>query len=189
MPILTILKKILFPLFSLFLVYQSKALLKVLISIEPNQFGFLGNLLFTALIVLFVTGIFAFVGFAYPTNKLLPKNYYLIKKPAHIRWWYKFLGVKYFKVFLLMMFWGKPQNRKKYFNGTKQGLHNFVFQTKQSEFGHLLAFIMVLIFSLILLFHKHHQLVLLVTILNLIANFYPIILQRFHRIRIDTIVH
>jgi uncharacterized membrane protein YjgN (DUF898 family) len=86
------------------------------------------------------------------------------------------------------MLWCKPKNRKKYFNGTKQGLRNFVFQTKQSEFGYLVAFIMVIIFSIILLSHKHLQLIVLVTLLNIIANFYPVILQRFHRIRIDKLV-
>lgn len=185
---MTILKKILFPLFSLFLVYRSVELLNTLISVNPNQFGFIINLLLAALMVLFVTGVFAFVGFAYPTNKLLPKSYYTIKKPSHVNWCYNVLGVKYFKVFLLVLFWGKPKNQKKYFNGTKQGLRNFVFQTKQSEFGHLSAFIMVLIFSIILLAYKHYQLIVLVTILNIIANFYPIILQRFHRIRIDKLV-
>jgi hypothetical protein len=82
-------------------VYRSIELLKALTVIEPNQFGFIINLLLAALIVLFVTGVFAFVGFAYPTKKLLPLSYYLIKKPAHVSWWYKLLGVKYFKIFLL----------------------------------------------------------------------------------------
>lgn len=167
--------------------YRSIELLKALTVIEPNQFGFIINLLLAALIVLFVTGVFAFVGFAYPTKKLLPLSYYLIKKPAHVSWWYKLLGVKYFKVFFAMC-WSKSNNRKKYFNGTKRGLRNFVFQTKQSEFGHLVAFIMVIIFSIILLSHKHLQLIVLVTLLNIIANFYPVILQRFNKIRIDKLV-
>jgi hypothetical protein len=85
---------------------------------------------------------------------------------------------------LLLTFWGTKKNRKTFFNGTKTGIENFIHMTKQSEFGHLGAFIVLFILSIILLIQKHHLLVSVLTIINVIGNFYPIVLQRFHRMRI-----
>jgi len=97
---------------------------------------------------------------------------------------YKALGVKYFKEFLMLVFWGSKKNRTKYFNGTRDGMQNFIYQTKQSEFGHLCSLIAIDIVSLILLLHGYYLLTVLVIIINIIANLYPIILQRHHRYRI-----
>ena len=88
---------------------------------------------------------------------------------------------------LLFAFWGQKTNRRKYFNGTKTGLKNFIFQTKQSEFGHLGAFVVIVILSVILLVHGYVFLVIIVTLINIIGNVYPVILQRSHRMRIEKI--
>jgi hypothetical protein len=139
------------------------------------------------LITLFVTGIFAFTGFAYPTHKLLPESYYYINNPERLKSIYKHLGVKHFRNFLLLAFWGREKNRKKYFDGTKQGFENFIFQTKQSEFGHLAAFIVILILTFVLLVNGYYFIPFVATIINIIGNIYPIILQRAHRVRIEKI--
>jgi hypothetical protein len=84
----------------------------------------------------------------------------------------------------MLLFWGKKENRKKYFDGTRKGLRNFVYQTHQSEFGHLMAFVAISIIS-ILPFYKGYWSLFFWTIgINIIGNFYPIILQRHHRIRL-----
>lgn len=136
------------------------------------------------LLTLFITGIFAITGFAYPTSSLLTKNYYFIKNPDKLVKLYKLMGVHYFKVLLLLVFWGSKKNRTKYFNGHRNGVQNFIYQTKQSEFGHLCAFIAIIIVSIILVLHSYYLLVALTTVINIIANLYPIILQRHHRYRI-----
>ncbi|WP_394330522.1 hypothetical protein [Psychroflexus sediminis] len=41
----------------------------------------------------------------------------------------------------MFVFWGKKKNKQKYFDGTKSGLENLDYQTKQSEFGHLAALV------------------------------------------------
>ncbi len=184
---LNTLKKILFPLFSIFLCYQTVAIMKILFASEPTDLSTLQNFIISFLLTLFITGIFAFIGFTYPSHKILPSRYYTIKNTKRLSFISKILGVKYFKYLLLFAFWGKEKNRKKYFNGTKQGLKNFVFQTKQSEFGHLAAFIVILILSVILLIHGYFFLVSTITVINIIGNLYPVILQRTHRIRIDNI--
>ncbi|PCJ64882.1 MAG: hypothetical protein COA58_11450 [Bacteroidetes bacterium] len=173
----------------MFLIYRTIELIRYLISNKLNDFSILEMVIISFLLTLFITGIFAFIGFAYPTNRLLTEPYYKIKNPKLHEYLYKVLGLKYFRTILLITFWGKKNNRKKYFNGTKKGLNNFIYQTKQSEFGHLGAFFLILICSIILLLNQLYFIVLIMTILNIIGNVYPIILQRFHRIRIEKITN
>ena len=178
-------KKILFPLFSLFLIYRSIELVRKLIASKPNDYSNPDVLTISSLLTLFITGIFAFPGFAYATSRILPDSYYKIKKPKVLNWIYKILGVKYFTALLLIAFWGRKKNRKKYFDGTRKGLQNFIYQTKQSEFGHMSAFLVILVISIFLLGHGYFYLSIIVSLINIIGNLYPIILQRFHRMRIE----
>ena len=97
------------------------------------------DFLIAYIIALFGTGIFAFVGFAYPTSKLIGRSYYRLRNPKQLQFWYRLLGLAYFRKFLMLFFWGSKKNRKKYFNGTRTG----IYQTHQSEFGHLGALFLV----------------------------------------------
>lgn len=178
------LKKILFPLLSLFLAYRSFELMSALLG-QNEWMSMELNILWAFLLNLFVTGVFAFTGFAYPTHKILPDVYYKIQNETLLKNWYKILGVKYFRIGLILAFWGSKKNRKKYFNGTKSGIQNFIYQTKQSEIGHLLAFVVLLMLSIILTIDQQLQLAAFTFIINFIGNFYPIVLQRHHRIRIS----
>lgn len=178
------LKKILFPIVSFFLAFRSFELCNALLNqSEFESFGF--NLLWGFLLNLFVTGVFAMLGFAYPTHKVLPASYYQVKNAESLKKWYNLLGVKYFRIGLMFAFWGHKKNRTKYFNGTKSGIQNFNYQTKQSEIGHLLAFVVLVFLSLLFLFNGQWKLSMVVFLINFIGNFYPVILQRHHRIRID----
>lgn len=86
---------------------------------------------------------------------------------------------------LLKFFWGKEKNRKKYFNGTKAGIEDFDTQTRQSEFGHLAAFVAISILAFYLLMEGYFLIFLVSTFINLVGNLYPIILQRNHRVQIE----
>lgn len=185
---MNLINKILFPLFSLFLIYRTFELVKRVLASGSNAYSHSEILTVALLLVLFITGVFAFPGFAYPTNRILPANYYKIKNTKHLESLYRLLGIKYFSVFLLLFFWGWKKNKQKYFNGTRNGLQNFVYQTKQSEFGHLCAFVTVLMVSLILLIYAHLLLFALLTLVNVLGNLYPVVLQRYHRIRIEKLV-
>lgn len=178
-------KKILFTLFSFFLIYRSFELIKQINYSSPNELGWTTILVISFILNLFITGIFAFLGFAFLTNKILPNSYYKIKNPKKLVSIYKIMRVDYFKFLLLKFFWGKDKNRKKYFDGTKTGIDNFDTQTRQSEFGHLSAFIIIQIVSFGILIKGHIAIFGLTTIINLIGNVYPIILQRTHRIQIE----
>jgi hypothetical protein len=86
-----------------------------------------------------------------------------------------------------LTFYRKKEN-KRYFNGTKSGLIHFDFQTKQSEFGHGAAFVVIQLISVPLLLKGHFMLVILTTIINVFFNFYPIILQRKHRMQLESLL-
>ena len=184
-----LIKKILFPLFSVFLFYRTLELLKQVKGTNPLDYSNTEIAVIAILLALFVTGIFAFIGFAYPTSRLLPETYYRIKNPKRLLQVCSFLGIRYFRTFLLVFFWGWQKNRRKYFNGTRSGIHNFLYHARQSEFGHLMAFVSLLLTGLLLLFYGHVLLFLLLTLINVIGNLYPVLLQRHHRIRINKVLN
>jgi len=84
----------------------------------------------------------------------------------------------------MITFWGKEKNRLKYFDGTRRGIQNFVYQTKQSEFGHLAALLVTTVLSLVLAFRGYEMIAAIASVINLIGNLYPILLQRHHRMRL-----
>jgi len=64
-------------------------------------------------------------------------------------------------------------------------LKDFSTQTKQAEFGHLAAFVSILLVSIVLLYYKYVMIFIMSNIINILANLYPILLQRSHRIQIQ----
>ncbi|PBQ34928.1 hypothetical protein CNR22_16110 [Sphingobacteriaceae bacterium] len=180
-------KKIAFPLFSIFLTYRSVDLIKLLVNSKPAAFSSLEIISISIVLNLFITGIFAFPGFVFLTNKLLPNSYYQIKNSKQLTFIYNLLGIKIFKYLLIKLYWGKENNRKKYFDGLRAGLENFDTQTRQSEFGHLASFNLIVIVSIVLLAKGHVAIFFLTTFINVIGNLYPIILQRNHRIQLERI--
>lgn len=180
-------KKILFPFIAIFLAYRSYELLKTLWFLEPDALHWSVKIISAILINLFITGVFAFVGFAYKTNRLLTERYYHVKNPKTLNKFAKLLNIELFKKFLLVLIWGKDKYRKRYFDGTQHGLENLDFQTRQSEFGHLGAFICILVAIIPLILQKHYFITIVTVLLNVIVNLYPVILQRVHRIKIKRI--
>lgn len=138
---------------------------------------------------MFITGVFAFLGFAFPTQKMLPSSYYQIQDPEKLKALYETLRVEWFKKFLLATFWRNRNQQKKYFNGKRAGISTLTEQSMKSEFGHLLPFVIINAVSVYLLAINLFELSLFTFILNVVGNFYPIILQRHHRMRIQYISH
>lgn len=137
---------------------------------------------------LVATGMFAFVGFSFPTSRLLPNSYYHVKNKNLNDQIYYFLGVHFFRKFLLLTFWKSKTKMKSFFNGTKSGLEAFMFSSKQAEFGHLGAFVFIQVYGVLMSLKGNVLLVFSLTIINVIFNLYPILLQRKHRIRIQKIL-
>ncbi|MFT5834258.1 MAG: hypothetical protein ACI97N_001894, partial [Cognaticolwellia sp.] len=103
-------KKIFLSIASIFLIWQSYLLITQIHNLETQYWG---SLIFVGWIInMFVTGIFAFVGFAFPTERLLPKSYYQVRKPKRLKKWFKILRVEGFRKFLLLTFWRNKNQQK-----------------------------------------------------------------------------
>lgn len=178
-------KQIFLTIASLFLFWQSYKLLMNIHNLEINSWSLL---LFTAWIInLFITGVFAFSGFAFPTQKLLPNSYYNIYNPTRLKKIYKGIRVDLFRLFLLATFWKSKKQRSKFFNGKKDGISNLYEQSRKSEFGHLVPLILICFVSIYLIIIGRPILSVFTFLINIIGNLYPIILQRHHRMRIQFI--
>lgn len=170
---------------SLFLIQQSYKVLSRIHEFETDSWLLI---IFTAWVInMFITGIFAFAGFALPTQKLLPKSYYKIYQPQTLTKIHTTLGVETFRKFLLATVWRNKKQRKKFFNGKKNGIVVLEEQSMKSEFGHLIPFIILIFASVYLIMIDLVALGVSCMIINFIGNFYPILLQRHHRMRIQMI--
>lgn len=135
-----------------------------------------------------ITEIFAFSGFALPTYQLLPKSYYVINNSRSLKNYYHNLKVNWFHTFLLGTFWKKQEQRKKFFNGKRSNLDHFIIETKKAEFGHLIPFILINLLAIVYIAMQLYFLAIFTVTINVIFNFYPIILQRYHRMRIQMVL-
>jgi hypothetical protein len=179
-----ILKKIALSCASVFLLYQSINFLPLFTQIS-NTTHLGATLLIAGGINLFITGIFAFAGFAWPTENLMPRSYYLVTRKAALKKYCKALGIDYFRQFLLMTFWRDKNQQKRYFDGSKKGLTILARNARKSEFGHLLPFCLITALCAYLASLQLWWLIVFTTVINIFFNLYPILLQRQHRMRID----
>ena len=181
-------KKILFVFLSVTLMFLSYRLITIVLLFSPTNSM---SLIFIISLGIdaSITGIFAFPGFVFATNKLLSSNYYIISNPKLLIKVYNLLGISFFRRALLFFFWGIKKNKVKYFNGTKGGLKNFIYQSKQSEFGHLASLVLIFPVSFIFIIKGHLYYAITTSIINIIGNLYPLILQRYHRSRIERILN
>lgn len=178
-------KTLLLSLATIFLIWQSYILLINIHKFDSDSLLLL--ILIAWILNLFITGIFAFSGFAFPTQKMLPNSYYKIYYPNKLRKLYNVLRVNLFRKILLATLWNNQEQRKKYFNGSKNDISNFVLHSKKSEFGHLISFVIIGFVSSYLVVIGQPKLGICTFIINFIGNFYPVILQRHHRMRIQKI--
>lgn len=176
-------KKILLSIASLFLFYRSWDLILGWGKINIDSFGI--TMIWAFLANLFILGAFAFAGFAWPTYRLLTVKYYRIKSPKTLQNLSEKVGVPLFQKFLLATFWRDKKQRKNYFDGTKTGIKNWLIESKKSEFGHLIPFLILTGLSIWSVFSGNIQLAFLTQFMNVFANLYPVLLQRTHRARIQ----
>lgn len=131
-----------------------------------------------------LTGIWAFLGFAWPTHRLLPASYYEAGRPELWRGLYRWLGVRYFGWLLVQTLYRPSARGKTFFNGRREGLAGFEAMTRESEFGHVAAGVLVLAAAAWLAAVGRLAVAGAMLVCNLVLNFYPIVLQREHRRRL-----
>lgn len=173
-------KKILFTIFSLFLVFIT---LDTLQSFHKQQVH--KSIIMAGLkgfyFVFCLTGIFAFTGFVFPTYKLLPEKYYTLHYPKVLIKIYNLIGVKLFGKIVVYLFYNKEKIKKTYFDGTTSSMNSFMNQTKQNEFSHLIPFVLITLVCIYFFTIGINFYIPSIFIANILLNLYPIIHQRHHR--------
>ena len=178
-----IVQKLLLVSFSAFLIWQSIQLVhNIAQGTHPTT---LSDILTQAILLnLFITGIFL-VGYALPLHRLLPDSYYRSVGSKAFSAACSILKMELFRKMLRLTFWGPRNNRKHFFNGKKSGLAQFEMNTRISESSHVLAFAIITTVSFYLAAVANINLAIIATLINVVFNFYPAMLQRYHRSRLQ----
>jgi len=176
-------QKLLLVSFSAFLIWQSIQLVRnIAQGTHPTT---LSDILTQAILLnLFITGIFL-VGYALPLHRLLPDSYYRSVGSKAFSAACSILKMELFRKMLRLTFWGPRNNRKHFFNGKKSGLAQFEMNTRISESSHVLAFAIITTVSFYLAAVANINLAIIATLINVVFNFYPAMLQRYHRSRLQ----
>ena len=152
--------------------------------ILTNKYSDFSDILLDSIFInLFVTGIFLIV-YAFPVHRLLPEKYYIISNPRFLKTFGHIIHIKLFKKLLLHTIWTRKQNKKYYFNGLRAGFEDFEMTTIKGEFGHFMGFCVVMILTILIGLKTNLTITLTILFINIFFNFYPILLQRHHRLRI-----
>ncbi len=98
---------------------------------------------------------------------------------------YIYLGVDAFRKILVLIGWEKLIRKSNPIEKNTQTLINLHHQTKKSELGHLLIFLIVLAVNIYVALRFGALKSVWLFVLNILLNFYPVILQRYNRPRIE----
>jgi len=182
----TIIQKLLLVVFSIFLIWQSTQLVSNIA--QRTNPGTLGEILLQSIFLnLFITGIFL-IGYALPLHKLIPSSYYNAVKSKSFASACAILKIDLFQKFLRLTFWTSRNNKKHFFNGRRSGLIQFELNTRISESGHTFAFVAVLVVLFYIGIVSNIQLAIVSILINIIFNFYPAMLQRYNRARLQSVM-
>lgn len=126
------------------------------------------------------------------TQTLKPKltsSYYNAKKWEKEGIIYQFLGVNLFRKMLVWIGWEKLNKKVNPVKKSIDSLLRLEYGTRQSELGHLIIFFIVLAINIFVAIKFGFVRSLWLLILNLILNFYPIIVQRYNRPRLKKVIN
>jgi len=147
--------------------------------IEDNLYFLLG----LNFILYFSSMAYGFFYFkAFPNHRINIK-YYLKNNFETIKF-YRFVGVELFRKIIINSVF-KKLNQRVYLKGRISYLFTFIEETKRSETSHLIGLFIGIILNLIFLFNHKFVAFSFSIIFNLLLNFYPILLQRYHRLKLQ----
>lgn len=98
---------------------------------------------------------------------------------------YESFGINFFRKLLVWIGWEKLNKKANPIEKNTKALMHLHYKTKQSELGHIIILIIVLGFTIYVAFKYGVVQSLSLLILNILLNFYPILLQRYNRPRIE----
>lgn len=119
----------------------------------------------------------------------LMSSYYNSKKWESNGQFYKKLGVNYYRKLLVLIGWEKMNKSKSPVKKNLNTLKNLEYRTRQSEIGHLIIFIIVLLVNIFVIIKFGFIDSIWLLVLNILLNAYPILVQRFNRPRIKRLIH
>lgn len=102
---------------------------------------------------------------------------------------YKIIGIKYIKWLVSKTIWKKanPQIKSK----AKPKLNDLIVlrhEMTKAEISHLIAFVLVIIFSFFIWKRFNAKFMIILIMLNILFNLYPALLQQFNKKRIDKLI-
>jgi len=178
-------QKLLLVSFSAFLIWQSIQLVSNIVQYaHPTTLWDIVTQ--SVLLNLFITGIFL-VGYALPLYRLLPASYYISVESQWFATTCAFLRIELFRKIMRLTFWNSRNNKRHFFDGTRAGLTQFENNTRISESSHSFAFVSIVVVSFYIGVVADIHIALIATLIDVIVNFYPAMLQRYHRLRLQTI--
>ncbi|PVY36037.1 glycosyl-4,4'-diaponeurosporenoate acyltransferase CrtO family protein [Pontibacter virosus] len=139
--------------------------------------------LYAFLIILNSWGLGALVNYCIQ-NKTFYKsisNKVLIKNEK----WNTYLGLAFFKFLVTKTFYGKINRTIRISNGTFDNLSKMKKKMIDSEIGHSVGFLSSQVVFIILFINNNEAFLFVGTVLNILLNFYPIILQQSNKSRIS----
>ena len=97
---------------------------------------------------------------------------------------YTSFGVHFFRKLLVLSGWEKMNKKANPIEKNSDALQHLFYRTEQSELGHIIIFIIVSGFTFFVAFRHGILQSMWLFGLNIILNFYPILVQRFNRPRL-----
>ncbi len=94
---------------------------------------------------------------------------------------YEQLGIHFFRKLLVIVGWEKLNKKENPVKNNLAALVHLEYRTKQSELGHLIIFFIVGGFAIYVAIRYSFSASAWLIFLNLLLNFYPILLQRYNR--------
>ena len=98
---------------------------------------------------------------------------------------YRSLGINLYRKLLVLVGWEKLNKKANPVNKNVDALLHLLYRTKQSEFGHLIIMFIVTGFNIYAAMKYGILESIWIFTLNILLNFYPIILQRYNRPRLQ----
>ncbi|WP_158859985.1 glycosyl-4,4'-diaponeurosporenoate acyltransferase CrtO family protein [Lunatibacter salilacus] len=127
----------------------------------------------------------AFTKTVQPTFK---STYYTIRKWEQEGRIYKLLGVNIFRKLLVWVGWEKLNKKTLPVKNSSESLMNLSYATRESEFGHLVIFFIVMIFTIFVAVKFGIVKSIWLLLLNILLNVYPVLVQRFNRPKFEKLL-
>jgi len=158
----------------------------VLICALVHYMGMQGFLFAWTLNFLLMSCVFAFTE---TLKSQLTSPYYTEKEWEKRGKIYESFGINFFRKLLVWIGWEKLNKKANPIEKNTKALIHLHYKTKQSELGHIIIMIIVLGFTVYAAFKFGVLQSLWLLILNILLNFYPILLQRYNRPRIERAIN